>query len=119
MASLYPREPTVEPQPREATKLDLTDEPVTEVLEALASETSREILDRLDAEPAPASDVAEDLDTSVQNVHYHLDRLQEADLVAQVTTWYSSRGKEMAVYAPTIDRLTIRLGNRDRGQHLQ
>jgi DNA-binding transcriptional ArsR family regulator len=69
------------------------------VFEALASETARAILARLADSPAPASDVADAVDTSIQNAAYHLDRLADADLVRPVGTWYSAKGREMEVYA--------------------
>jgi hypothetical protein len=47
------------------------------------------------------------VDTSVQNLHYHLTQLGEADLVEQVDTVYSSRGNEMTVYGPTSDPLVF------------
>jgi predicted transcriptional regulator len=69
------------------------------VFAALSSEMAREVLRRLSRAPAPASDVADAVDTSVQNVAYHLDRLEAAGLVEHVDSWYSAKGREMAVYA--------------------
>jgi DNA-binding transcriptional ArsR family regulator len=71
------------------------------VFDALASGTARAVLRRLHRSPAPASVVAEAVDTSVQNAAYHLDRLVDAGLAVRVGTRYSAKGREMAVYAAT------------------
>ncbi|RLM83656.1 ArsR family transcriptional regulator, partial [Halobellus sp. Atlit-38R] len=62
-----------------------------------------------DDNPAPASDIAEAADTSVQNARYHLEHLCEADLVETVDTWYSKKGTEMTVYALSVEELVIQL----------
>jgi len=85
--------------------LDL--EAAAEVFGALASETSRGLLTRLHESPAPPSELATLLGTSVQNVGYHLDRLEAADLVEVVGGRYSEQGAEMDVYAPTGSPLVI------------
>lgn len=50
-------------------------------------------------------------DTSLQNVHYHLKKLQAADLIESVDTVYSSRGQEVQVYAPTHEALVLITGD--------
>jgi DNA-binding transcriptional ArsR family regulator len=73
----------------------------TNVFDALSSETARSILVFLHTEPSPPSQIGEELDISLQNVRYHIRKLEQAELVEIVDTWYSSRGNEMDVYAPT------------------
>jgi predicted ArsR family transcriptional regulator len=58
----------------------------------------------------PPSEIAAAVDTSIQNVTYHLDQLQEAGLVAITDTWYSSRGREMDVYALKADPIMLCIG---------
>lgn len=109
MSSPLPLRPSIEHTPDTGSVLDITDDTSEAVFEALGSETARSILVALEDDPATASDLADRVETSLQNVQYHLGNLQAADLVAVVGTWYSSKGREMAVYAPTIDRLEFRL----------
>lgn len=80
------------------------------VFEALSSETARTILEALYDRPGTASELADRVDTSIQNVHYHLQKLQSADLVDVVDTCYSTKGAEMDVYAPTNDPLVLSVG---------
>lgn len=110
MASVLPHHPPVDHVPSEQTDVVIdTDEP-TDVLQVLSSETAQKILSTLRDEPGTASDIAGDIDGSLQNVVYHLDRLCGADLVTPAETWYSEKGKEMTVYALATERVVIRFG---------
>ncbi len=80
------------------------------VFDALAAETTREILAAIHEEPGTPSELAARTDTTVQNAMYHLDKLRDADLVTVAETRYSSRGKEMRVYAPPEDPVVIFVG---------
>ncbi|WP_348613295.1 ArsR/SmtB family transcription factor [Halobaculum rarum] len=80
------------------------------VLAALSSDTARAILSALHDSPGPASDVADRVDTSLQNTQYHLKRLREAGVVEVVDTVYSQKGREMDVYAPADGPLVLVAG---------
>lgn len=84
MKSLLPLKSRVESTPDGATVLSIADDAADEVFETLASSTARRILTLLYEEPRPASELAVETDTTVQNVRYHLDNLQEADLASVV-----------------------------------
>ncbi|MFC6786962.1 ArsR/SmtB family transcription factor [Halobaculum halobium] len=81
-----------------------------DVLAALSSDTARAILSALHDSPGPASDVADRVDTSLQNTQYHLKRLREAGVVEVVDTSYSQKGREMDVYAPADGPLVLVAG---------
>ncbi|MFP4632023.1 MAG: ArsR/SmtB family transcription factor [Halobacteriota archaeon] len=68
---------------------------------ALSSQTARDILDTIHREPSTPSEIADQVDTTVQNVRYHLDNLTEAELIGVEDTRYSPKGREMKVYAPS------------------
>ena len=104
---MFPHRPTVDEPDRDTCTVPLDSEEAAAICASLASETANEILSRLFEDPTTASELADDVDTSLQNAHYHLERLQEAGLVRIVDTWYSSRGVEMNVYAPAHDRFVI------------
>ena len=93
----------VEAQPR---VLSLDD--AGRIFEVLSSATARRILGAVYESPAPPSEIAAAVDTTVQNVGYHLDRLESAGLVGVVETRYSEKGVEMDVYAPAHAPLVIR-----------
>ncbi|CCQ33237.1 ArsR/SmtB family transcription factor [Halorhabdus tiamatea] len=110
MSRLLPGRPDVSPDDREPSMLALDDERADEVFDALGSETARTILQSLHADPRPASELTEDVGTTLQNVQYHLTKLEAADLVTVVDTWYGQNGAEMDVYAPTDEALVLFAG---------
>jgi DNA-binding transcriptional ArsR family regulator len=115
MSSIFPLRETVSNDKQGGPRLvDLDEETADEVFEALAAQTTRQIFLSLHEQPQTASDLAEETDTSVQNVQYHLEKLQDVDLIDHVDTWYSERGSEMNVYAPTDESLVLFAGRDKR-----
>ena len=116
MSSIFPIREKVsldrEPEPR---LVDLDEDTADEVFKALSSQTTRKIFLELHNQPQTASDLAKVTDTSVQNVQYHLEKLDDADLVEVVDTWYSERGSEMKVYAPQDESLVLFAGRDKQG----
>jgi len=111
MSSIFPiRDTVTRDEPRDPRLVDLDEETADEVFEALASQTTRQIFLALHEEPQTASDLAEETDTSVQNVQYHLEKLTDIELVEVADTWYSERGSEMKVYAPMDESLVLYAG---------
>lgn len=111
--SLLPTREPVETD-TEAESVSLSD--AGAVIDALASRTARSILNALYEEPRPASELASTVETSTQNVNYHLENLREANLVEVADTWYSSKGAEMDVYAPTAEPLCVFVGEPDESE---
>lgn len=93
--------------------IDLENGDADQVLDALAPDLRRQTYRSLFEEPRTASELAETLDTSVQNVQYHLSTLQEAELIEPIDTIYSEKGNEMTVYGPTSDPLVL-VGDEER-----
>ncbi|SEW34797.1 ArsR/SmtB family transcription factor [Halobacterium jilantaiense] len=113
MSSLLPLKPapdTVSDRELEPRLVGFEDESAEQILSAVTSTTARRILNQLYLEPTTVSDIATELDSSVQNVSYHLNRLQDAGLVEVIETWYSEQGREMDVYAPTNSALVLFAG---------
>ncbi|RNJ25510.1 ArsR/SmtB family transcription factor [Halosegnis longus] len=89
-------------------------EDADELLAALGSETARDIVATLHEEPASPAKLADRVDTSVQNVQYHLGRLEDAGVVTVAGTAYSEKGREMDVYAPADSPLVIVAAEEER-----
>ena len=107
MARLFPlrsEAPRTEGTPR---VVDLDGEDADAVFGALSSTTARAIYATLDEQPGTPSDVADAIDSSIQNVRYHLEKLEDAGLVEVIDTWYSSRGNEMSVYGTSNGPLIV------------
>ena len=109
MPTAFPYHTHIDHAPRKRTNVVVDDDSGADVLQTVSSETAQEILTTLDDNPATTSDVAEAIDTSIQNAKYHLEHLCDAGLVETVDTWYSKRGVEMTVYALSVEELIIHL----------
>ena len=107
MADLLPSRPDLDDGDKEPRVVGLDSDEVDDLLAAISSETAREILSTLHDEPGPPSDVADRIDTSIQNAQYHLDRLETAGLIEAAGTGYSEKGREMTVYAPADQALVV------------
>jgi DNA-binding transcriptional ArsR family regulator len=101
MADIWPSTPDTsaveEPSPR---VIGLDDDDADDLLSALSSDTARELLAELHDEPSTPSSLADRVDTSLQNVQYHLENLRDANMIEVIDTIYSEKGREMKVYAP-------------------
>ena len=102
----------------ETRVLEIADAESEEVLEALSADTRRDAYRALFEDPATTSELAERLDTSVQNVHHHLSVLSDVGLVEPIDTVYSNRGNEMTVYGPASDPLVF-VGERGRATQVE
>lgn len=94
--------------------IGLDSEEANELMAALSSETARRILAALHEEPAPPAELADRVDTSLQNAQYHLERLEDAGAIEVAGTAYSEKGREMSVYGPADSPLVIYAGETDR-----
>ncbi|RLM52083.1 winged helix-turn-helix domain-containing protein [Halorubrum sp. Atlit-28R] len=110
MSRLLPSLPDATPEEREPRVVGVDDDEADDLIAALGSETARAILSTLHDRPATKSEIADEVDTSLQNVQYHLSRLDEADLVDVVDTAYSEKGREMDVYAAADEPLVLFAG---------
>lgn len=95
------------------------DEDVSAVLDALSSETAREILNAVYDDPGTPSELADRLGMSIQKVSYHLEKLEDEELIAVAGTQYSEKGQEMKVYEPPDDPLVLFVGTRERKRSLR
>lgn len=112
--SLLPQSPDEPALPdAEPRVVDLSSDDAADLLSVFASATARRILLTIQEEVMSASALADELDSSVQNVHYHLDRLLDADAIEVVATAYSPKGREMDLYGPAAKPLVVCVGGDD------
>lgn len=101
MSGLLPSRSEAEPPETEPRVVGVDDEDADRLLSALSSGTARSVYASLHDQPMTPSEVAETVDTSLQNAQYHIGKLADADLIDVHDTRYSAKGREMKVYAPT------------------
>jgi DNA-binding transcriptional ArsR family regulator len=120
MADLLPSTPDLgDARPDDPRVVGVDTEDAESVISTLSSETARRILAELHADPAPASEIADRADTTLQNAQYHLGRLSEAGLVEVAGTAYSEKGREMDVYAPADRALVVVAGREEDAAGLE
>ncbi|QLH76446.1 helix-turn-helix transcriptional regulator [Halosimplex rubrum] len=118
--SLLPSKPdTTAAEDAEPRVVGVESDDADDLLSALSSETARRLLGELHESPAPPAELAERVDTSLQNAQYHLENLQEAGAVEVVDTAYSQKGREMDVYAPADQPLVIFAGDQEKSTSIR
>ena len=110
MSHVLQPETTAERPDHVSRVVDLDDSESESVFSTLSSTVARSILTELYRGPATQSELADRIDTSIQNASYHLDNLVEAGLAEVVDQWYSEKGRRMDVYAPAGDPLVLIVG---------
>ena len=116
--SLLPSSPDVSPD-SDPRLVGLDSEDADAIMAALSAETARVLLAELHDEPAPPGELADRVDTSLQNVQYDLEKLETAGAIEGVGTAYSEKGREMTVYGPADSPLVIYAGERERAAGLR
>ncbi|WP_435068409.1 ArsR/SmtB family transcription factor [Haloplanus sp. C73] len=120
MADLLPSRPdTAAAEEADPRVIGLDSEDADDLLSALSSDTAREVLATLHEEPDTPSNVADRVDTSLQNAQYHLGNLEDAGLIEVVDTVYSEKGREMNRYAPADRPLVVFAGPEEESSGLQ
>lgn len=120
MADLLPSTPdTSAVDDADPRVIGLDSEDADDLIGALSSGTAREVLTALHEDPATPSKLAERVDTSLQNTQYHLEKLEEADIIEVVDTAYSAKGREMKVYAPANQPLVVFAGGENESTGLK
>ncbi|WP_089649832.1 ArsR/SmtB family transcription factor [Halobacterium hubeiense] len=87
--------------------VDMNDEQAVSLFKTLGDETTLKIYTAIQQEPKTPPELQELTETTLQNTHYHMNKLEDADLIEPVDTWVSDRGKDMNVYGPTNSPLLI------------
>ncbi|KAB1196233.1 MULTISPECIES: winged helix-turn-helix domain-containing protein [Haloferax] len=108
MAGLLPSAPDTSSADESSPRvIGLGDDEASDLLSALSSTTARLVLAELHEQPTNAAELADRVETSLQNVQYHLRKLEDAGLVEVIDTVYSEKGREMKVYAPSDRPLVV------------
>lgn len=93
------------------TILAVNDDDAGDVFDALSSSTAREILATVSRRPRTASEIADAVGITAQNVDHHLDQLVDCELLEVLSTDRTNTGRPMAVYSPTSRALLLTTGD--------
>lgn len=78
--------------------VDLNEPKTKKLAETITSETSRKILNYLAEQEDSEANIAKLLSLPISTVHYHLQKLQEANLITAEEFHYSKKGREVLHY---------------------
>lgn len=112
--SLLPLRRESQTTPSEPRVLGLNDDAADQAFETLTASTTRTVLSIIYNEPSTPTEIRDEIDTSLQNVHYHLGKLEDADLIEPAGIGYSEKGTEMTVYAPAREAVVLFAGRESR-----
>jgi DNA-binding transcriptional ArsR family regulator len=119
MSGLLPSRSEVDTSEGEPRVVGVDSDGADQLLSALSSETARSLYASLHDRPATPSELAEEVDTSLQNAQYHLGNLEDAELIEECDTRYSAKGREMSVYAPSDAPVVLFAGSEEEGETVQ
>lgn len=108
--SLLPLRGESQSTPNEPRVLGLDNEAADEAFETLTASTTRTVLSIIYEQPSTPTEIRDEIDTSLQNVHYHLGKLEDAGLIEPSGVGYSEKGTEMTVYAPANEAVVLFAG---------
>jgi len=117
--SLLPLRSESVPDPDEPRVVGLDGEAADEAFDVLSSSTTRRVLSLLYDDPATPAEIRDRVGTSLQNVHYHVEKLEDAGLIEPAGVGYSEKGTEMTVYAPSNEAVVLFAGSRDDRSRLR
>lgn len=103
----------------DAAVVGLDDEAADQVFDALGSQTTRAVLAACYESPRTPAELAEVTGTSLQNISYHVEKLEGADLLEPVETRYASNGREATAYGPTREATVVIAGERSFTRRLE
>jgi len=117
--SLLPLRGETSAEPDEPQVLGLAGEDADEAFDVLSSSTTREVLSFVYDQPSTPAEIRDEIGTSLQNVHYHIDKLEDADLIEPAGTGYSEKGTEMTIYAPSNEAVVLFAGRQSDRSRLR
>ena len=117
--SLLPSRLEVSPSPGDPRVLDIDGDGAGDAFDALGSETARTVLAATYEEPRTPAEIREEVGTSLQNVHYHIESLSNAGLIEPAGTGLSEKGNEVTVYAPANEAVVLFAGDDHAGDRLR
>ncbi len=112
LMSLLPLRGETQSTPNEPRVLGLDNEAAEEAFETLTASTTRKVLSIIYEQPSTPTEIRDEIDTSLQNVHYHLGKLEDAGLIEPSGVGYSEKGTEMTVYAPANEAVVLFAGRK-------
>lgn len=119
MSEIFPIRGDYDVDLEEPVVVELGSDKAEVYLDALSSKTTRDVFVELHGNPSTISDLSNEFEDSIQNIKYHVEKLQESNLVEETGTDYSEKGNEMNVYAPTNEAVVLLAGKEETKSNIK
>ncbi len=116
--SILPLRDESQPPPNAPRILGLDSEAADKAFEVLTASTTRAVLSIIYEQPSTPTEIHDEVGTSLQTVHYHLEKLEDAGLIEPAGDEYSENGTEMTLYAPVTEAIALFAGRAPTSQRL-
>jgi predicted ArsR family transcriptional regulator len=119
MSSIFPisSEKTVSVEKPEVIELESQRAEV--VLDALSSKTTREVFLEIYEQESSISQISDRTDNSIQNVKYHIEKLEESNLIEVARINHTENGNQMKMFCPKSEAVVLLSSQQDKDQALR
>lgn len=119
MSSIFPisSEKTVSIEKPEVIELESQRAEV--VLDALSSKTTREIFLEIYEKESSISQISDRTDNSIQNVKYHIEKLEESNLIEVARIHHTENGNQMKMFCPKSEAVVLLSSQQDKDKALR
>ncbi len=108
--SRLPLQDKSRPPPNEPQILGFDSDAADKAFEVLTASATRAVLSIIYEQPSTPTEIHDEVGTSLQTVHHHLGKLEDARLIEPAGVEYSENGTEMTLYAPVTEAVVLFAG---------
>lgn len=119
MSSIFPITSEKEVSVEKPEVVELESERAEVVLDALSSKTTREVFLEIYEEESSISEISERTDNSIQNVKYHIEKLEESNLIEVARVKHTENGNQMKLYCPKSEAVVLIASQKNKEETLR
>jgi DNA-binding transcriptional ArsR family regulator len=119
MSSIFPIKSEKKVSVEKPEVVELESERSEVVLDALSSKTTREVFLEIYEEESSISEISERTNNSIQNVKYHIEKLEESNLIEVARVKHTENGNQMKLYCPKTEAVVLVASQKNKEETLR
>lgn len=119
MSSIFPISSEKTASIEKPEVIELESQRAEVVLDALSSKTTREIFLEIYEQESSISQISNRTDNSIQNVKYHIEKLEESNLIEVARINHTENGNQMKMFCPKSEAVVLLSSQQDKDQALR
>lgn len=119
MSSIFPIKSEKKVSVEKPEVVELESERAEVVLDALSSKTTREVFLEIYEEESSISEISERTNNSIQNVKYHIEKLEESNLIEVARVKHTENGNQMKLYCPKTEAVVLVASQKNKEEILR